>query len=344
MEQSRNRTIDLIKGVAVILVIWGHFIQFSTAGSYDFFSDFIFKLIYSFHMPLFAMISGYLFYNSLKKRTLRQVIGSRIKGLLWPVLLWGTVRYGIDIILQTIDGKFVLSVSDWWYYITGTFLWFFWSIFAASFCVSIIKKILPENMQKLGILAAFFAMYLFPNSLENLTLYPYFIIGFWAKEKRCKLCQEKLLQISAISAVIWGVMLGGKEYYVNEIAFWECGYITQMGLEIYEFLIGFFGSIAVIGALFWVTKRFQMKNIKKICNFGRNCMQIYILQTFAFWAWPRVWNRVVGKLGFNPLLANILLYWIITLVMSLILLWILSEIIQCIKREPHLHMFLFGRQ
>ena len=48
-------------------------------------------------------------------------------------------------------------------------------------------------------------------------------------------------------------------------------------------------------------------------------MQIYILQTFTFGAWPRGWNRVVGKLGFNPLLANILLYRIITLVMSLFL-------------------------
>lgn len=348
MEQSRNVTIDLIKGIAVILVIWGHFIQFSTAGNYDFYGDFVFKLIYSFHMPLFAMISGYLFYNSLKKRTLKQAIGSRIKGLLWPILLWGTIRYGMDIILQIIDGKFVLSFSDWWYYITGTFLWFFWSIFAVSVCVSVIMKILPEKIQKIGLIVAFFAMYLFPNSSGNLTLYPYFIIGFWAKEKEkvWKPYQEKFLCISAISAVIWGVMFGGKEYYAKKITFLESeyGYIAQMGLEICEFLIGFFGSIAVIGGLCWATMRFSSRSVEIICNFGRNCMQIYILQTFAFWAWPRIWNRVVGKLGFNPLLTNIFLYWTITLVMSLVLLWLLKKIIQCIKREPHLHMFLFGRQ
>lgn len=348
MEQSRNITIDLIKGVAVILVIWGHFIQFSTAGTYDFFGDFVFKLIYSFHMPLFAMISGYLFYNSLKKRTLKQAIASRIKGLLWPILLWGTIRYGMDIILQIMDGQFGLTVSDWWYYITGTFLWFFWSIFSISFCVSVVMKILPEKLQKLGLIAAFFAMYLFPNSSGNLTLYPYFIIGFWAKEKEkiWKPYQGKLLYVIVISAAIWGGMFGGKEYYAEEITLFasEYGLISQVGVEIYDFLIGIFGCIMVIGALLWMTKRFQIKNVNTICDFGKNCMQIYILQTFAFWAWPRIWNRVAGKLGVNPLLVNIFLYWIITFVMSLMLLWLLKKIIQCIKREPRLHMFLFGRQ
>lgn len=208
-------------------------------------------------------------------------------------------------------------------------------------------KILPEKIQKIGLIAAFFAIYLFPNSLRNLTLYPYFIIGFWAKEKEkaWKPYQKKFLCISAISAVLLGFMFGGKEYYAEEITFLESeyGYIAQMDLEICEFLIGFFGSIAVIGGLCLATKRFSSRSVEIICNFGRNCMQKYITD-ICFGAWSRVWNRVVGKLGLNPLLANIFLYWIITLVMSLVLLWLLKKVIQCIKREPHLHMFLFGRQ
>ena len=46
--------------------------------SEKFFKDVIFKTIYSFHMPLFMLISGYLFYNSNQKE-FRHLIISKLK-------------------------------------------------------------------------------------------------------------------------------------------------------------------------------------------------------------------------------------------------------------------------
>lgn len=61
---QRNNHIDIIKGLAIFLVIWGHIVQ-DTAGNADiYFDNIVFKVIYSFHMPLFMLVSGYVYnYN-----------------------------------------------------------------------------------------------------------------------------------------------------------------------------------------------------------------------------------------------------------------------------------------
>ena len=65
MENSRNNFIDIIKGVAIFLMLWGHVIQYCVAKTnIDFYENWVFKFIYSFHMPLFMLVSGYLFFYS----------------------------------------------------------------------------------------------------------------------------------------------------------------------------------------------------------------------------------------------------------------------------------------
>lgn len=52
MEQkTRNKTIDISRGIAIILMVIGH------SGC----NEYVRKFIYLFHMAVFFMISGYLF-------------------------------------------------------------------------------------------------------------------------------------------------------------------------------------------------------------------------------------------------------------------------------------------
>lgn len=54
---------DIIKGFTILLVIIGHSIQYHNGETYYeqglYWANPIFKFIYSFHMPLFMLISGY---------------------------------------------------------------------------------------------------------------------------------------------------------------------------------------------------------------------------------------------------------------------------------------------
>ncbi|MDR5790074.1 acyltransferase family protein [Caballeronia sp. LP003] len=48
----RNRTIDAARGIGIVLVVLGHAIGLP---------EWLFRVIYSCHMPLFFFLSGYLF-------------------------------------------------------------------------------------------------------------------------------------------------------------------------------------------------------------------------------------------------------------------------------------------
>lgn len=67
-ENGRSEYLDFLKAILIITVLLGHCIQYG--GGYEdnsFFDNKLFKFIYSFHMPLFMLISGYLFSESVKK-------------------------------------------------------------------------------------------------------------------------------------------------------------------------------------------------------------------------------------------------------------------------------------
>lgn len=95
--KTRNTYIDLAKGVAIFLVVLGHCIQYGYSIDYyesrAFFENIVFKIIYSFHMPLFALISGYLFYFSLKKRNFFETIYNRFMTLGIPIITIGSLLF-----------------------------------------------------------------------------------------------------------------------------------------------------------------------------------------------------------------------------------------------------------
>ena len=56
MSIKRLDYIDEIRGIAILLVVVGHIIQFNGISK----NNSVFEFIYSFHMPLFFAISGYI--------------------------------------------------------------------------------------------------------------------------------------------------------------------------------------------------------------------------------------------------------------------------------------------
>lgn len=68
MSKKRIAYLDAIKGLALLLVIIGHIMQkFLNFSYYPRSNELIrlfYEVIYSFHMPLFMLVSGFLFYRS----------------------------------------------------------------------------------------------------------------------------------------------------------------------------------------------------------------------------------------------------------------------------------------
>lgn len=104
---SRDQFLDFAKGIAIVLVVVGHTLQ----GMAENFDDlFGFRLIYSFHMPLFAFLSGaatigwvsrmYLVtdgrnaFHLLMGRLVKSVTTLLIPFLSWSVISWLLGRAG----------------------------------------------------------------------------------------------------------------------------------------------------------------------------------------------------------------------------------------------------------
>lgn len=63
--KQRNQYLDILRGIAIILMVFGHCFQYGNGTELiktgDFFNYRVFQIIYSFHLPLFMLLSGYLF-------------------------------------------------------------------------------------------------------------------------------------------------------------------------------------------------------------------------------------------------------------------------------------------
>lgn len=92
-ETKRYAWIDCMKGIGIILVVLGHIYRDNYVGLW----------IYSFHMPLFFMLSGYLMY----KKTVEWKCGvasyllKKTKVLLWPFVLFRVLLVGYWYVIES---------------------------------------------------------------------------------------------------------------------------------------------------------------------------------------------------------------------------------------------------
>ena len=72
--------IDIARGISIALLVLGHTLGYSEH------SKLVYKLIYSFVVPLFFLVSGYV---SSMKGTAKQFLKGRFMRIVLPYFLWG---------------------------------------------------------------------------------------------------------------------------------------------------------------------------------------------------------------------------------------------------------------
>ena len=85
MDKERIKFLDSAKGLAICLMVFAHAIAWNLA---DYQS--VISFIYSFHMPLFFLISGYLTSEPIKEQYFNKIF-RRSKQLLIPYIASGFI-------------------------------------------------------------------------------------------------------------------------------------------------------------------------------------------------------------------------------------------------------------
>lgn len=78
---------DYLKGIAIFLVVWCHCIQYIFGETFD---NTFYSIIYSFHMPLFMIISGYLSSKKTDDSIITLAV-AKFRRLIIPNISWGSI-------------------------------------------------------------------------------------------------------------------------------------------------------------------------------------------------------------------------------------------------------------
>lgn len=164
---KRITYLDSLKAILILLVILGHAVQFNTE---EYETNPLFQFIYSFHMPLFLFISGYLTCRGSFKRW---NIGKRALQLLLPFITWALISPFLE--------SRAFTIKPFLYPDTG--LWFLYNLFFYSVIANVSEWIESKKRIKLeysfllfyGLLGIFMLMF---HTLFNCTQLLYHIPFF----------------------------------------------------------------------------------------------------------------------------------------------------------------------
>lgn len=130
--RERERWADILKGIGAILVVIGHLVLYEGYAKI---------YIYSFHMPLFFFISGYLYHQ---EKNFKTFLKRKVKNLLVPYFLFAFISILVTYFLEGI----YLSKSEilaTYFFVNGSFafnssLWFLIIMFFTLIFFYIIRK------------------------------------------------------------------------------------------------------------------------------------------------------------------------------------------------------------
>ena len=168
--RERLEYIDLLRGICIFLVVFGHLLQANTMESSQ---HPIFSFIYSFHMPLFMFISGYIGYKTYKVTSGNDAIYgmlNKARALLIPYFVWPLIvsnlflvsKYNFDIWRQF--SNLLNSWSPLW------FLWYLFFLFLLYTAYLLLLKIFRIDKSVISDSIAFVLFIIFGAGINYLKL------------------------------------------------------------------------------------------------------------------------------------------------------------------------------
>jgi fucose 4-O-acetylase-like acetyltransferase len=348
---NKNLTIDIVKGIAIILVVYGHVIQHSMAPwDQDFFQNPVFKTIYTFHMPLFVFISGYLMAYSLDRNSVPGVFKIRCNSLFVPFLSLGILGIIMTNVLNLILGNNAGSVD-----IAGDLadqlllnpsVWFLYTLFALS-CLLIYSVKLEKRYGSAVFVIIYFFILIIPyNNYCALYyikwFYLFYLAGYSFNKYKIKIPNIAVKRtVLLVSLIMFGGLLAywtKYDYiYINKMNFESDQYFYEILRVIYRYIMGFLGIIIVfyLGEYLLKTKMASL-----VGHIGVYSLDIYIIQMLILEGiYPRLIYKGHIHLDFNS-------PWVLYIVAPLITMFFVGICILSskllIRRSSLLNKLLLG--
>lgn len=303
--EKKSNIFDIVRGGGICFVILGHIIQYIISPA-DFDDNIFFRLIYSFHMPLFMFISGALVYNP--ERSLdAQWVYKKFRTLAVPFLVWIPLIY--------IIGKMYSSMSFMEYLVcvikspdyARWFLWVLFLLHMLMFVLVYLKGFLYRTMNEkaktpqmeLLIECGFFVLIdvLFLPVLNWRTpilgigmciwYFAFYFLGYVCNKLNLiqKLCKWRarfiVVPVFIGFAMFWkrtDAVFVKQEWLETVI---QIPQLTRLMMMAYKYLVPCLGIFAVFSLAAYLPVRFG----RLLAYLGKHTMAIYVIHTFLLRDW-----------------------------------------------------------
>lgn len=271
--KDRLLYIDKFKGIAIFLVVCGHFIQYNVG---DFEQNELFSIIYSFHMPLFMFISGYVTVKTTNIKIFENYpffLRKKVIVLLVPFFSWQLIVlpfFFVRSVKVDIYQSLILLIKN-----PSSGLWFLWFLFFLVFIYSIFLFFSDKLKVRYGflkdvilcftLLVMLFSIRHFEliNYIDSFILYfIFFFIGVFTG--KYNFIKKFILNKNVFSiSLLFFILLSGQYEFANQ--------------SIQNLILKLVISLSAIISLYYLVNNFLFyKGIDSlIVTWGQNSLIIY---------------------------------------------------------------------
>ena len=325
MSKNRLKYIDAAKGLAMMCIILGHL------GN-----TLIMRLVFTFHVPVFLIISGYFYNADREKLSKRSIKYLKVYGVtVLFVIIFALIKQMImNWIGRSDENNYIQIILKWVFaglYGSGSkvdflginvvpigAIWFIlalvWSEWALKGIIVLSKKT-QENIQwivRWGITGVLFsaavisAKYIWlPFSIQaGLAALLFILISYEIKNHKQKTESPYLLYICLLCALIWGVSI----YFSM-----SNDYMSIVRCSFPNIIINILGSISATWLIIYFLKTIEKKKWLVKCFdllslFGKNSLIVLSFHLIELNTFP--WKdimKIVGLVGGSALIATFIL-------------------------------------
>lgn len=271
--KKRDYYFDNAKFLLIFLVVFGHFLQ-SYIDS-NMFISYLYKFIYTFHMPAFILISGFFAKGIYEKGYITKIT----KKLILPYILFQIV-YGVFYYFIHSKDTFKLELFQ-----PHWSLWFLISLFCWNIMLLIFNRMKPVYAISIAFLAGLGAGYFdwmstYFSLSRTFVLFPFFLTGYYLSKKHFKALAQPRARVGSFIVmliVLIGILsfpelnekwfFGSKAYSeFDSVDFY--GMLKRAGIYVVQF--------AMAASFFAFVPRRQFF----FTSWGKNTLYVYLLHGF----------------------------------------------------------------
>lgn len=266
---NKNYFIDNLKVLLIFLVVFGHLIERYIDTNNTLLGIYLF--IYTFHMPLFIFVSGFLSKNINKSKKIF------LKQLLLPYIVFNIIWYGL-VYLYTGEAGIPILYPGWT-------LWFLLSLFCWRISIKYlirIKYILPVSFV-LGVCAGLVSNGSLLSISRTIVFLPFFLLGYYSDINKFKNIIDKInINIAVLGMILFlfiALLFAENSILDYRFLYGSLSYI-ELGINLWKGIfyrvLLYFSSIVLGIFICRVTP-----NTKNMCtHISKSTMYVYVFHIY----------------------------------------------------------------